>query len=70
MAWTLYGLIASQFGDISDIVEDEPLDVFLKNYFGYEYNFLGAVAAAIVAFTVLFAGVFGVTIKTLNFQNR
>ncbi|CAA6670849.1 unnamed protein product [Spirodela intermedia] len=70
MAWTLYGLIASQFGDISAIVEDEPVDVFLKNYFGFEHDFLWAVATAVVAFSVLFASIFAFSIKTLNFQKR
>ncbi|CAA7407938.1 unnamed protein product [Spirodela intermedia] len=70
VAWTLYGLITSQLGDISTIVEDEPVDVFLKNYFGFEHDFLWAVATAVVAFSVLFASVFAFSIKTLNFQKR
>ncbi|XP_078443115.1 ABC transporter G family member 36-like isoform X2 [Wolffia australiana] len=70
VAWTLYGLLASQFGDITDIVEGEPVDVFLKNYFGFEHDFLWAVATAVVAFSALFAAVFAFSIKTLNFQNR
>ncbi|CAA6674583.1 unnamed protein product [Spirodela intermedia] len=46
------------------------VDVFLKNYFGFEHDFLWAVATAVVAFSVLFASVFAFSIKTLNFQKR
>lgn len=43
---------------------------FLKSYFGFEEDFLGVVAAVIVAFTVLFAAVFATAINVFNFQNR
>ncbi|XP_078443948.1 ABC transporter G family member 36-like [Wolffia australiana] len=70
VSWTLYGLIASQFGDISTIIEDEPVDVFLKNYFGYERDFLWAAATAVVAFGVMFASIFAFSIKYLNYLKR
>ncbi|CAA7407935.1 unnamed protein product [Spirodela intermedia] len=70
VAWTLYGLIASQFGDISDTIDGEPVDVFLDRYFGFKHDFLWAVAMAVVAFSVLFSSIFAFSIKTLNFQKR
>ncbi|CAA6670844.1 unnamed protein product [Spirodela intermedia] len=66
VAWTLYGLIASQFWDMSEIIEGEPVDVSLKNY-GFEHNFLWGVAP-VVAFSVLFASIFAFSIKILIFQ--
>lgn len=74
-AWTIYGLITSQLGKISDEVEvlgDTSMQVkdFLKNELGFEYDFLGAVAVAHIGFVVLFLFVFAYGIKFLNFQRR
>eukprot|EP01018_Ginkgo_biloba_P026508 Gb_37005 [translate_table: standard] len=76
VAWTLYGLIASQFGDISELMtlsgstDQQPLNEFLRSYFGFKHDFLGPVAVVIAGFAVLFAFVFAVAIKMLNFQAR
>lgn len=72
VAWTLYGLVASQFGDITEPLQDTgvPVDAFLKSYFGFEHDFLGVVAVAVAGFAVLFAVSFGLAIKALNFQRR
>ena len=47
-----------------------PVNVFLKEAFGFEYDFLGAVAAAHIGFVLLFMFVFAYGIKFLNFQRR
>ncbi|XP_074562051.1 ABC transporter G family member 36-like isoform X3 [Curcuma longa] len=72
VAWTLYGLVASQFGDIDDQFENEDTTVseFIKSYFGFRHNFLGVVAAVVIIFPVLFAFLFAFSIKTINFQRR
>lgn len=75
VAWTIYGLVVSQVGDRDDLIEipgeqSKPLDVFLKDYFGYEYSFLGAVIGAHIGFVLLFFFVFAYGIKFLNFQRR
>ncbi|XP_008775866.2 pleiotropic drug resistance protein TUR2-like isoform X1 [Phoenix dactylifera] len=72
ISWTLYGLLASQFGDMGDTTMDtgETVKHFVRRYFGYEHDFLGAVAAAVIAFPVLFATVFSFGVKVLNFQRR
>ncbi|XP_072991166.1 ABC transporter G family member 39-like [Typha latifolia] len=71
VAWTLYGLAASQFGDYTNQLDTgETVQEFLKNYFGFRHDFLGAVATAVVGFTILFAFVFAFAIKVFNFQRR
>ena len=71
--WTLYGLIASQFGDNSDemMMADgtkQQVNKFLRSHFGYRHDFMGPVAVATASFSILFALVFALSIKTINFQ--
>ncbi|KAG2700044.1 hypothetical protein I3760_07G215100 [Carya illinoinensis] len=71
VSWTLYGLTASQFGDIKDKLDTgETVEDFLRSYFGYRHEFLGVVAVAIVGFPVLFGFTFAYSIKAFNFQKR
>ncbi|XP_077211687.1 pleiotropic drug resistance protein TUR2-like [Tasmannia lanceolata] len=71
VAWTLYGLVASQYADIKTNMESgETVSEFVGDYLGFKHDFLGWVAAAIVGFTLLFAFVFAFSIKVLNFQRR
>lgn len=75
VAWTIYGLITSQLGDLQDPVHipergDLPVNLYLKEYLGYEHDFLGAVAAAHLGWVLLFFVVFVYAIRVLNFQRR
>ncbi len=77
MAWTLYGLVISQFGDINHPVEvigspDYHTSVkdYISSFFGYKYSFLSTVAGVLVMWPVFFAIVFVFAIKYLNFQTR
>ncbi|WOK93915.1 ABC transporter G family member 39 [Canna indica] len=71
VAWTLYGLVASQFGDYTDLMDnEETVQGFIRRFFGFRHDFLGVVAVAVVGFTVLFAFVFAFSIKVFNFQRR
>ncbi|KAJ0007311.1 hypothetical protein Pint_29980 [Pistacia integerrima] len=71
VSWTLYGLVASQFGDLQNKVETGvTVEQFLKDYFDFEHDFVGVVAVIVVAFTVLFAIIFIAGIKVFNFQSR
>ncbi|XP_010061952.2 pleiotropic drug resistance protein 1 [Eucalyptus grandis] len=72
VAWTLYGLVVTQFGDITELLDDNDQSVkdFLKDYFGYEHDFLGAVVGAVLGFTFLFAFIFAFAIRSFNFQRR
>ncbi|XP_068648074.1 pleiotropic drug resistance protein 1-like [Aristolochia californica] len=71
VAWTLYGLVASQFGDSDQLLESgQRVDEFIRSYFGFKHDFLGVVSVVIVAFAVLFAFIFAFSIKAFNFQKR
>ncbi|XP_058203394.1 ABC transporter G family member 39-like isoform X1 [Rhododendron vialii] len=75
MAWTLYGLVTSQVGDKDVLLEvpgagDVQLKLFLKYYWGFEYDFLPAVAVAHVCWVIVFFFVFAYGIKCFNFQKR
>ncbi|WRX34812.1 ABC-2 type transporter [Theobroma cacao] len=70
-AWTLYGLIASQFGDVKDKFESgETVEQFLRSYFDFRDDFVGVVAIIIVGICILFAFIYAYSIKTFNFQQR
>ncbi|MBA0726020.1 hypothetical protein Golax_001872 [Gossypium laxum] len=75
VAWTIYGLVTSQVGDRSDMVEttgEIPIAVkdFLEKSLGFDYSFLPAVVAAHIGWVLLFLIVFAYGIKFLNFQRR
>ncbi|KAG1335516.1 ABC transporter G family member 31 [Cocos nucifera] len=76
ISWTLYGLLTSQFGDIdrlmipSDGVSSTSVRMFLRDHFGFRHEFLPIVAVMVVGFCIIFAVVFALAIKCLNFQRR
>ncbi|KAG9459397.1 hypothetical protein H6P81_003905 [Aristolochia fimbriata] len=71
VAWTLYGLIGSQFGDVDEVMANgKTVGEFVKDYYGYDHDFLGVIAVGNVGFTLLFAFAFALSIKILNFQRR
>ncbi|KAK6148816.1 hypothetical protein DH2020_016341 [Rehmannia glutinosa] len=76
MAWTVYGLIVSQYGDIEDEIKVPGLSIkpsvktYIEQHFGYNLDFMGAVAAVLVGFTLFFAFMYAYCIKTINFQER
>ncbi|PQQ16685.1 pleiotropic drug resistance protein 2 [Prunus yedoensis var. nudiflora] len=75
VAWTIYGLVTSQVGDKTSLVEvpgqaHMSVQTYLKRRLGFEYDFLGAVVVAHIGFVLLFLFVFAYGIKYLNFQRR
>ncbi|XP_056691158.1 ABC transporter G family member 32 isoform X2 [Spinacia oleracea] len=76
IAWSLYGLLTSQYGTIddpvmlSDGVQSVPLKQFLKDEYGYKHDFLVIAAIVVPSFCVVFAVTFGYAIKSFNFQRR
>ncbi|EEF49231.1 ATP-binding cassette transporter, putative [Ricinus communis] len=71
VAYTLYGLVSSQFGDIKHTLESgETVEDFVRSYFDFKHELLGAVAAAVFGFATLFAFTFAFSIKFFNFQRR
>ncbi|KAF5466684.1 hypothetical protein F2P56_016589 [Juglans regia] len=72
VAWTLYGLVVSQFGDVQDRLEDndQTVEEYLKSYLGFRHDFLGVVGVVVAGFAVLFGFIFAFSIKAFNFQRR
>ncbi|XP_052174866.1 LOW QUALITY PROTEIN: ABC transporter G family member 35-like [Diospyros lotus] len=76
VAWTVYGLIASQYGDVTDTIKvpgmdkDPTLKWYIRHHFGFRKDFLGEVSAALIGFSFFFAFMFAYCVKTLNFQTR
>ncbi|KAG5537773.1 hypothetical protein RHGRI_025026 [Rhododendron griersonianum] len=76
VAWTVYGLIVTQYGDVEDTIKvpgmtyDPTIKWYVQNHYGYESDFIGPVAGVLVAFAAFFAFMYAYCIKTLNFQMR
>ncbi|KAL0312045.1 UNVERIFIED_CONTAM: ABC transporter G family member 32 [Sesamum radiatum] len=76
IAWSLYGLLTSQYGDVdesvglTDGVHSMPIKQLLKHQFGFRHDFLGIAGLVVVGFCVLFAVTFAFAIKSFNFQRR
>ncbi|CAK8543690.1 unnamed protein product [Lathyrus sativus] len=75
VAWSLYGLLVSQYGDVKQNIESSDggvttVEEFLRDYFGFKHDFLGVVAAVNIAFPIVFAFIFAISIKMFNFQKR
>ncbi|KAL3628122.1 hypothetical protein CASFOL_027168 [Castilleja foliolosa] len=71
VAWTLYGLVASQFGDVeAELDTNEMVKDFIHGYFDYKHDMVGYVAVIIVGIAVLFGFIFAFSIRAFNFQTR
>ncbi|KAC9910477.1 hypothetical protein E3N88_45090 [Mikania micrantha] len=71
LAWTLYGVIVSQFGDFDDVLTTgETVKGYLHRNFGFRHDFIGVVAGVHVGLVILFAVIFGYFINIFNFQKR
>jgi hypothetical protein len=77
LAWTIYGLVASQFGDYEtplQIIGSTEMSMTVKEYlrhtFGFKHSFLAAVGPILFLWMIFFAGIFIFAIKFLNFQRR
>uniref|UniRef100_A0A2K2B8V3 ABC transporter domain-containing protein n=2 Tax=Populus trichocarpa TaxID=3694 RepID=A0A2K2B8V3_POPTR len=71
VSWSLYGLVVSQYGDIQEpITATQTVEGYVKDYLGFDHDFLGVVAAVVLGWTVLFAFIFAFSIKAFNFQRR
>ena len=66
VAWTIYGLLVSQFGDIDEMLQgsepQETVKQFLRRYLGMKRDFLAVVAVVNVGFAVGFALIFEVSL--------
>ncbi|CAN6169704.1 unnamed protein product [Urochloa humidicola] len=75
MAWTVYGLIVTQYGDLEQFItvpgeSKQTISYYVRHHFGYHRNFMPVVAPVLVLFAVFFAFMYAVCIKKLNFQQR
>ncbi|MED6161084.1 ABC transporter G member 44 [Stylosanthes scabra] len=72
VSWTLYGMVTSQFGDITHVMESEHVSVkdFIRSYYGFKHDFIGVCAVVVSGFAILFVLIFAIAIKVLNFQRR
>ncbi|KAI3447489.1 hypothetical protein Pfo_004154 [Paulownia fortunei] len=75
VAWTIYGLVTSQVGDLTSQLEVPGVGVmtvkaYLKESLGFDHDFLPIVGVMHLVFILLFALVFAFGIKCLNFQRR
>ncbi|KAK4265147.1 hypothetical protein QN277_026234 [Acacia crassicarpa] len=76
VAWTLYGLVTSQYGDdyklvkLSDGINMKTIQQVLVEVFGYKHDFLCIAAIMVPGFCIFFAIIFAFAIKSFNFQRR
>jgi ABC-type multidrug transport system ATPase subunit/ABC-type multidrug transport system permease subunit len=76
VAWTVYGMIVSQYGDVTTTIQVPgipqrmPIVQYVEDILGYNTDFMGVVATVLVGFTVFFAFMYAYCLKTLNFQTR
>lgn len=76
IAWSLYGLLTSQYGDMRDLVRltdgvnTLPVNQLLKDQFGFRHEFLGFAGLVVAGFCLLFAATFAFAVKHFNFQRR
>jgi ABC-type multidrug transport system permease subunit len=73
VSWTLYGLVASQFGDVTRaMIDGDRLSVkdYLESTFGFEHDFVGVTAGVVVGLAFVFAFIFAFSIRSFNFQRR
>ncbi|KAI3766553.1 hypothetical protein L2E82_16617 [Cichorium intybus] len=76
MAWTVYGCIVSQYHDADNTImvpgmeTDPTLTWYIKDYYGFELDFMGPVSAVLIGFCVFFAFLYATFLRTMNFQLR
>ncbi|KAM3192186.1 hypothetical protein ACQJBY_069418 [Aegilops geniculata] len=75
LAWTVYGLIVTQYGDMEDIITvpgqpNQTISYYITHHFGYRRSFMAVVAPVLVLFAVFFAFMYALCLKKLNFQTR
>ncbi|KAL6900989.1 hypothetical protein ACP4OV_005665 [Aristida adscensionis] len=74
-AWTVYGLMASQLGDRTEVIAvaglgEQTVREFVEGYLGLQRRYLGLVTSLHLVTIALFAFLFFLAIKYLKFQRR
>lgn len=61
----------AQYGDVETRLDTgEKVLEFMKNYYGYECDFLWVVSLALIGFSSFFVFIYAFSVKILNFQKR
>lgn len=74
-SWTIYGVLASQLGDVTSKLEipgsdSMAVNEFLEKSFGFKHDFVVPVALVHLGWVLLFFFIFTGSIRFLNFQRR
>ncbi|DBB05992.1 hypothetical protein WJX82_004698 [Trebouxia sp. C0006] len=77
VSWTLFGLVASNVGDLDDVFitlsgQTEPTSVpdFLRTQFGYRHDWLGWVVLILIGWIITLWAIGAFAFKRFNFQKR
>ena len=75
MTWTTYGLVASQLGDVQDMVPlPDGTQISIADYvstsLGFEHYYIGWCVLIAVGFCLFFRIVVALSLQFLNFQTR
>ncbi|XP_030549974.1 ABC transporter G family member 38-like isoform X1 [Rhodamnia argentea] len=71
VSWSIYGMVTAQYGDMhSKLDSGETVAEYLRDYFGFRYDFLWVVSVVLIGFVLLFVSVYSYAMKALNFQKR
>lgn len=76
LAWTVYGAILSQYGDVESRIQvpgmstNPTIKWYVEHHFGYDHDFMAPIAIGLFVFAVFFAFMYAYCLKTLNFQMR
>ncbi|XP_019414567.1 PREDICTED: ABC transporter G family member 38 [Lupinus angustifolius] len=69
--WSMYGLVASQYADLqSKLYSGETVSEFMKDHYGFSYDFLWVVSLVLIGFSFVFAFAYIYGTAALNFQKR
>lgn len=77
ISWTLYGLIASQLGDVTDErilltdgTSDQTVAQFVRSDLGFKHSYVPVALACLLGFVILFWLLAVMAVRFLNFQKR
>ncbi|KAK9066226.1 hypothetical protein SSX86_013547 [Deinandra increscens subsp. villosa] len=76
LGWTVYGFMVSQYHDVETkirvlgMTNEMPMNSYIEHHYGFRPDYMGVVAAVLVGFCLLFASVYAISLRILNFQMR
>lgn len=77
ISWTLYGLIASQLGDVDAeyILEtngamDRTVSQFVRSHLGFKHDYVPVALACLLGFGIVFFVLAVMAVRCLNYQKR